>query len=189
MSISQDLMMPETTLVLAYRERTPADRIYLEERSKESTQEWDRFENMYDVHIHLIHIMYIDIKWYIYIVYSYNYTYALYQPLMLSCSTYLRSPGSPGPQIQDVILPKMQVGRESCPRKKREVLHFKTSVNRIYGGYITDISIDSIVRWFQTLEIQFLLYDVWYISTYFNYLGQNPQWPILQKAAPKEIET
>ena len=27
----QELMMPETTLVLAYRERTPADRIYLEE--------------------------------------------------------------------------------------------------------------------------------------------------------------
>ena len=101
MSISQELMMPETALVLAYRERTPADRIYLEERSKEPTQEWDTFENMYDVHIHLIHIMYIDIKWYniyIYRVYSYNYTYALYQPLMLSCSTYLRSPGSPGPQ-------------------------------------------------------------------------------------------
>ena len=84
----------------------------------------------------------------------------------------------------------MQAGRESC-RKKRVVLHFKTSVNRIYGGYITDISIDSIdsiLRWFQTLEIQFLLYDVWYISTHFNYLGQNPQW-LLQKAAPKEIET
>ena len=67
MSISQELMMPETALVLAYRERTPADRIYLEERSKEPTQEWDTFENMYDVHIHLIHIMYIDINDIIYI--------------------------------------------------------------------------------------------------------------------------
>jgi hypothetical protein len=145
---------------------------------------------MYDVHIHLIHIMYIDIKWYnIYIESIVIITLTPYinhwcwVVALISAARVARVPNPGCDPAKDAG------GSWVVPTKKREVLHFKTSVNRIYGGYITDISIDSIVRWFQTLEIQFLLYDVWYISAYFNYLGQNPQRPILQKAAPKEIET